>query len=1263
MQPEPATALATRRYRLERELGRGGMGIVYQAFDLERGARVALKALTHSDALNIYRLKNEFRQLSDISHPNLVSLHELTFDGEHWFFTMELIDGVSFDSYVSSAPHVQRKSDRALQETIIGRARLLRDPSVTLSQPGIVSPPSLARTGCDLTRLRAALAQLIAAICALHEAGKLHRDIKPSNVLVTEHGRLVVLDFGLVSNSTRVDPDAHDPDRTIGGTVFGTPAYMSPEQATGEPITPASDWYSVGCIVYEALTGRLPFDGTVLQILKQKEELEPARPSEVVSGIPEDLDELCARLLRRKPEARPDAAELRRWFSGSSVPPPLRDSWPENKAELFVGREPHLATLHAAFERARAGSMSVVFVDGYSGMGKSALVRCFANDLIRAGEAVVLRGRCYERESVPYKAFDDIVDSLSRYMMRLPTEEAAELLPRNVHSLARLFPVLNRVRAVLHARKPLHQTSDPHEMRNQAFGALKDLLLRLSDWQPLVINIDDLQWADMDSARLLSYLLGPPDAPPALFVGVYRREEATTSAFVRHVLADPALNSPDTVQMALDPLAPDEAQLMAAQLLHERRHLAPAVARESEGVPFFISELTRHICAQPLDSGEEAASVSLHEVIGARLAGLSPDAVRLMQVLSVAARPLEQGVALEAADLLPSDRTSFQELRAARMVRTRGTRQTDLAETYHDRVRETVLQLLAPERTRELHARLAHASVRWGVGDPEQLVVHYAEAGEGGRAGETAIQAARAAADKLAFDRSADLFRRALTLLPEADKSRRHELLTQLGDALAHAGRGAQSAEAYLQAAAELDEPSARPLKRIAAQQLLASGRFAAGARLTAELLATVNCPYPDTRTKLRFAYAWTRSRLMMRGLGFTQRTGPLPAFLSEQLQTLALFRELHGYDLLGAAWLQARFLLTALDAGDENALLEALSWECFHLSMQGSRRHEKRAEQVLALSRRIAESLGTPYARAKYQTALAVQLLFAKGQYRDAIEAARNAESLLEAHCPGHTWERTWLMSLRYMALEFAGDLGELLHGVPRTARDAADRDDRFTLGLLLQSLPLVHLMQDDPQGAQAFINSQALKLDDGFSSLHFLLMTRSTDVLLYEGKGVEALALVHLHWDRLTRNLLFRTRVSRASAHLVRARAALMAYRETGDSATLQSVVQDSQALRQLGPGFAGFGPAIDAQLALLQGDRPLARRRFEEALRRFSREQSDHAAAYVRYRLGELLQDPAGRSMLQDTREALERQGVVHVERFVRIILPVSARPALS
>src|SRR4029077_750632 len=142
--------------------------------------------------------------------------------------------------------------------------------------------------------------------------------------------------------------------------------------------------------------------------------------------------------------------------------------------ELFEGRKRHLAELRAAFEQCTSGKPITVLVHGFSGMGKSALVRCFANELIRNDEAVVLRGRCYERETVPYKAFDNIIDALSRYMMRLPVDEAAQLLPRNVHALTVLFPVLKRVKPIAYARRPKHQNADARELRNQAFTALKD---------------------------------------------------------------------------------------------------------------------------------------------------------------------------------------------------------------------------------------------------------------------------------------------------------------------------------------------------------------------------------------------------------------------------------------------------------------------------------------------------------------------------------------------------------------------------------------------------------------------------------------------------------------------------------------------------------------------------------------------------------------------------------------------------------------------
>ena len=122
-------------------------------------------------------------------------------------------------------------------------------------------------------------------------------------------GRVVLLDFGLVTDRVLVDLR-----ESIGEGLIGTPAYMSPEQAGREKIGPASDWYSVGAILYELLTGRAPFEGTVLQVIEKKQRADAPPPSASVS-VPTDLDELCVALLRRRPADRPDGAEVLRRLS------------------------------------------------------------------------------------------------------------------------------------------------------------------------------------------------------------------------------------------------------------------------------------------------------------------------------------------------------------------------------------------------------------------------------------------------------------------------------------------------------------------------------------------------------------------------------------------------------------------------------------------------------------------------------------------------------------------------------------------------------------------------------------------------------------------------------------------------------------------------------------------------------------------------------------------------------------------------------------
>ncbi len=537
------------------------MGVVYEALDPQSASIIAVKRLARAGPSFVDMLKQEFRSLAEILHPNLVLLYELFSEDNEWFFTMEYVGGVSLLNYVynpssdfGTTPPPSRTEERTL--TFAAAAGESGEP--------VNGNGETPRTGLpDFARLRSTLLQLAEGMAALHDAGKVHRDIKPSNILVTPEERVVLLDFGL---ALELDPVLiNTPDQKRAGTV----AYMAPEQALGQQLTPAADWYAMGTLLYEALTGELPYSGNMEQVMRDKQRPDPPRPEDTRPDLPEDLCRLCVDLMQPDPQRRPRAPEVIARLA-SAAPPRPRHSSSRRARHVLRGREAELRQLRRALEEAREGRHIAMYLTAPSGMGKTALIADFLRSAQAERDTRVLTGRCYEQEFVPYKALDGVVDSLSRWLAELPDAEVRDLLPADAGALARLFPSLLRVGAIRAAADL--RVANVQELRQRAFAALRQLLRTLGERTLLCIFVDDLQWGDPDSAVLLNELLHSPAAPRLLFLGSYRSENASDSAFLKAVLITPPAGSPvEQRRMEIGPLAAEHAEALVRDLFQGRR--------------------------------------------------------------------------------------------------------------------------------------------------------------------------------------------------------------------------------------------------------------------------------------------------------------------------------------------------------------------------------------------------------------------------------------------------------------------------------------------------------------------------------------------------------------------------------------------------------------------------------------------------------------------------------------------------------------------
>jgi serine/threonine protein kinase len=1219
------TNLDTLRFSFRRKIGSGAMGEVYEGFDHHRGMPLALKRLHHVDASGLLFLKNEFRSLADIAHPNLVALHELVADDNGWFFTMELVAGVPFQVWVRGsdlpAPSTGSTSTalgRTFQEVPVDEGHSTIDDH-TFATPGPApargdQPVRRGSAPPDLERLRDAYRQLAEGVHALHRARRLHRDLKPSNVLVEGSGRVVILDFGLV-----LDLDA-DGGRRL--PAAGTAAYMSPEQARRAPLGPASDWYAFGTMLYESLTGHRPFEGQIARVIADKQTTDAVAADRVADGLPADLVGLCTALLDRDPAKRPSGAEIVAQLGG-------RVEAIEVEVEL-VGRDAHRAQLREAWRTARLGQPRFVQIRGRSGMGKSSLVEAFLAEA--HGEGTVLAGRCYERESVPYKAFDSLIDAVAGILEGWDDERVTGLGIADLQALARLFPALGRVAAIRDL--PELEIVDPQELRRRAGEALVALLLGLA---PVAVFVDDVQWADRDSAVLFRHLLGVRGS--VLLIVAWREEDEGQSAFLNAMERAAEGTTLPIVAVHVGELSLAEGALLAARLAPDAApDVIEGIARESGGSPMFVAELARAV------GSRGAGAVDLDGAIQERVGRLPAGAQKLAELLAVSGRPTQHAVlgAAAAGDWL----TDLAQLRAGRLARSSGER----IETYHDRVREAIAAGLSDETRRERHRALAEAYELFSLRDPDLLLVHLEAAGLPGRAAPYALLAAARAESALAFEHAARLYRTARGLKSWSGDELR-AIDRSLGDALASAGRGAEAADAFV-AATEGDPDAARAaaLRRRAAEELLQAGHVERGREAFRAALADLGTPMAPDGAAAIASLVWQKARMGVRGMRWKPRTTPVPEAAAARIDLCwSAARAFAFIDYLQAADLGTRSLRLALDAGDPGRVARALILESGQVAASGGPANAAAAGKLLAEAEVLAQESGDPNLEGHLLLGRAIAA-YMDESWRECVDFAVRAEDVLLNRCRRASWEVAQCRLFQLWSRVWLGQLDVLAQDYERLLAQAEERGNLFFAANLRADIGyLVHVMRDDPAAGEVAVAEVETRWSrSGFHLQHYNFAVSRSLLALYRGEvqvGMDILAgmVRKFRWSLLSTSGILQMEI----AHL-RARTAwaVCASANPPPKAALAELKSASKALDRLSvPGAAPHRSFYHGVLASLASDPAGAIRHTEAALAQFEALEYHLHAAAMRRHLGLLMGGTAGADHVAAAEGWLAGMGVVN------------------
>ncbi|MCI0396015.1 MAG: AAA family ATPase [Chloroflexi bacterium] len=887
------------RYRLHNSLGKGGMGRVYRASDRLTGQQLALKRVLASDELlatsygdSSYdprlALAREFQALASLRHPNIIGVLDYGFDAERQpYFTMDLLENAR------TIVEAGRNQSRAVQLSLI--------------------------------------VQLLQALAYLHRRGIVHRDLKPGNVLVpissrqangremVEPGAVRVLDFGL---SVTIDQAT--------GTV-GTLNYMAPEVLRSQPAGPPSDLYAVGILACELLAGQHPFyDRDTVTIIDRILNHPPNLAS--LDAEPE-LQAVLLRLLAKEAGRRYASAldVIQALAAVADLPAAVetvatRESFLQ--AARFVGRQAEMEQLTDALAQALEGRGSSWLVAGESGVGKSRLVdELRIRALVRG--ALVLRGQTVRGGGSPYAIWRTGIRRLVLH---------TELNDFQAGVLKLLVP---DIETLLERHVPDAPVLDAQTAQNRLLATVAGVIR--SQERPLVILLEDLQWAEAESLELLARLNRIAPQLPLLLVTNYRDDERPDL---------PAL-LPGMRKLKLERLGDDAIADLSESMLGpagQQSQVLELLQRETEGNPFFLVEVVRAL-AEEAGQLERVGSKTLpaqvftgglQQLVERRLNQVPAGNQPLLQLAAAAGRVLNLKV-LRAADPGANLEQWLTNCANAAVLNV----QDERWQFAHDKLRERLLARLTEPERRNLYRRVALAFETIYASAPERaatLAYFWAQAGDAGQELKYAAVAGQYALQSGANHEAVEFFSRALGIRQQLDPARlvppdaaeqleQARWLRQLGEAHLGLGQLGESRAALLSMLSLVGRPvpaSQLWLLTSLQGQLLAQlahrawpSRFLG--RASAEE-ATVLLEAARAYEKLAEIYYFANERTLTLNAGLTvlnlsERAGPSPE-LARSYATMSVITGLIPWQAAADAYIN-RALQTARQVGD----LPALAW------------------------------------------------------------------------------------------------------------------------------------------------------------------------------------------------------------------------------------------------------------------------------------------------------------------------------------------------